>query len=642
MSAPRPIEILPEHLANQIAAGEVVERPASVVKELCENAIDAGATRVEVAIEGGGVGLVAVTDDGAGMSADDLGKSVLRHATSKLRNLDELMRLGTFGFRGEALPSIASVSRLRIETRRAGDAGGHALELDGPDPARIEPFGAPVGTRVLVRDLFHNVPARRKFLRALATESAHVAEVVEAVALAHPHVTVRLLRDGRTAREYLRAAGRAERVRDVVGELELRRVEGRRGPIAIEALLSGIDDARLGATGLRLFVNGRPVKDRTLARAVAIAYGPELEPGRFPRGAVYLELPPELVDVNVHPQKTEVRFAESRAVLDAIQNVVRAELEGGPFARVGLTTAPVNERGPVDPKRDALRAERLEGGTAWMGSGALSREAVARLAPRARPEPAQTFEPRGATAPLPFDAPAGAAPAAFDTEDPLDRLPPLPARSIAAEPPGASIAASTTEAATRGTATMPAREAPRAIGRTLGGLWLAETRDAVVVIDPRAALERALAAELASGPPAAARLKRPELVEVGAQAVARVEAAVALCASLGLELRPAGPTTVAAHAIPAALAAYAGPLPLVAETIATLARTASVEPAARRAMLAEALAAAAVAEPAPLDDAAVVRAFAAITADELLHAPARSAVVARLPLRELLARARRR
>jgi DNA mismatch repair protein MutL len=641
MSAPRPIEILPEHLANQIAAGEVVERPASVVKELCENAVDAGATRVEVAIEGGGVGLVAVTDDGAGMSADDLAKSVLRHATSKLRSLDELMRLGTFGFRGEALPSIASVSRLRIETRRAGDAGGHALELDGPDPARIEPFGAPVGTRVLVRELFYNVPARRKFLRALATESAHVAEVVEAVALAHPHLTVRLVRDGRTAREYLRAPGRAERVRDVVGELELRRIEGRRGPIAIEALLSGVDDARLGATGLRLFVNGRPVKDRTLARAVAVAYGPELEPGRFPRGAVYLELPPELVDVNVHPQKAEVRFAESRAVLDAIQNVVRAELEGGPFARVGLAAAPAGERGPVDAKRDALRAERLEGGTAWTGSGALSREAVDRIAPRARPEPAPAFEPRGQTAPLPFATPSGSERAAFDAIDPLDRLPPLPAqplpvRGVAAEPPRATTSISTTAS------TATSREALRAIGTTLGGLWLAETRDAIVVIDPRAALERALSAELVAGPPAAARLRRPELVEVGSQAVARVEAAVALCASLGFELRPAGPTAVAAHAIPTALAAYAGPLPLVAEAIAALARTAAVEPEARRALIAEALAAAAVAEPAPLDDAAVVRALASIPPDELLRAPARSPVMARLPLRELLARARRR
>jgi DNA mismatch repair protein MutL len=633
MSALRPIEILPDHLANQIAAGEVVERPASVVKELCENAIDAGATRVEVAIEGGGVGLVAVTDDGAGMSADDLAKSVLRHATSKLRSLDELMRLGTFGFRGEALPSIASVSRLRIETRRAGDAGGHALELDGPDPARIEPFGAPVGTRVLVRDLFYNVPARRKFLRALATESAHVAEVVEAVALAHPHVTVRLVRDGRTAREYLRAPGRAERVRDVVGDLELRRIEGRRGPVAIEALLSGVDDARVGATGLRLFVNGRPVKDRALARAVAMAYGPELEPGRFPRGAVYLELPPELVDVNVHPQKTEVRFAESRAVLDAIHHVVRAELEGGSFARVGLAAVPASDRGPVDAKRDALRAERLEGGTAWTGSGALSREAVERIAPRSRPEPGRAFEPRGQTAPLPF--------AASSTEertpvDPLDRLPPLPARDVATTP--RATTPSTSTAANPATANEP----PRAIGTTLGGLWLAETRDAIVVVDPRAALERALAAELVAGPPGAARLKRPELVEVGAQAVARVEAAVALCASLGFELRPAGPTAVAAHAIPAALAAYAGPLPLVAEAIATLARTASLDPDARRAQLAEALAAAAVAEPAPIDDAAVVRALAAITPDELLHAPARSPVVARLPLRDLLARARRR
>ncbi|MFO0612582.1 MAG: DNA mismatch repair endonuclease MutL [Polyangiaceae bacterium] len=210
VSPPQPsiVRVLPADLANKIAAGEVVERPASVVKELVENAIDAGATRIEVNVEAGGVGLVSVTDDGSGMSREDVALAVERHATSKIGRVEDLHAIGTFGFRGEALPSIASVSRFRIVTKRHHDLEATSVVIDGGGPADVTIAGAPPGTQVDVRDLFFNVPARRKFLRALPTESAHITEVVEAIALSHPDVTIALARDGRLVRSYLRASTR--------------------------------------------------------------------------------------------------------------------------------------------------------------------------------------------------------------------------------------------------------------------------------------------------------------------------------------------------------------------------------------------------------------------------------------------------
>lgn len=316
------IRVLPDDLANQIAAGEVVERPASVVKELIENAIDAGGRRVSVEIEQGGVALVRVSDDGAGMSREDASLAVLRHATSKLSAIDDLLALESFGFRGEALPSIASVSRFSLRTRRREEEEGSLVRVEGGAPAEVTPTGAAPGTVVEVRELFFNVPARRKFLKATGTESARVTEVVQCAALSQPEVALFLTRDGRAAGEWLRASSREERARAIFAGEELAACRGSRGPLAVEAFLSRPERARPGATSLYLFVNGRPVRDRILARSVALAYGSVLEPGRYPIGVVYLELPADRVDVNVHPQKAEVRFADARAVGDALYRVV--------------------------------------------------------------------------------------------------------------------------------------------------------------------------------------------------------------------------------------------------------------------------------------------------------------------------------
>lgn len=359
------IAVMPPGLASQIAAGEVVERPASAVKELVENAVDAGATRADVEIEGGGITRLAVADDGHGMSREDAVLALERHATSKLFAIGDLARITTYGFRGEALPSIASVSRLSLRTRAAADDAGTLIDTEGGSPAVVRPIGAPVGTTVEVRDLFFNVVARRKFLRSASTESGHVADVVEAAALARPDLTFTLTRDGRRVREWLRVDSRKERVSAMLGE-GLATCEGERGPLRVEAFLSRPEYARTGAGGLRLMVNSRPVRDRSLIYTIAQAYGSVLERGRYPRGVVYLDLPPTLVDVNVHPQKGEVRFADHRAVTDAVYHLLSTQLarafslptpSRSPWTKSAAAAAAAKSPGEADdPSAGAPRA----------------------------------------------------------------------------------------------------------------------------------------------------------------------------------------------------------------------------------------------------------------------------------------------
>src|SRR5882672_6199308 len=337
---------LPDDLANQIAAGEVVERPSSVAKELIENAIDAHATRIRLDVEAGGVGLIRVSDDGDGMPPEDAQLAIERHATSKISTLDDLSRIRSYGFRGEALPSIASVSRFALRTQRREDDAGVEVLIAGGGARTVKPCGVAPGTTIEVRDLFFNVPARRKFLRSLATESAHITEVAEAAALAAPELTLVLSRESRVVREWLRARDREERVRGSFGDEPLSRCTGERGPLRVEGFLSRPERARAAASALTLFVNGRTVRDRALSRAVAQAYGSVLEGGRYPLGVVYLEIDPSLVDVNVHPQKAEVRFADGRAVGEALFRILADELArafGMPVATRSWNRTPKTE-----------------------------------------------------------------------------------------------------------------------------------------------------------------------------------------------------------------------------------------------------------------------------------------------------------
>ena len=324
------IRLLDDTLIDQIAAGEVIERPANLVKELVENAVDARATSITVSVEDGGRGQVRVIDDGIGMSPEDAALSIQRHATSKISAFDDLVRVTTLGFRGEALPSIGSVSKMRITTRPRNDLEGTRIVVEGGEVREMSPAGCPPGTTVEVNDLFYNVPARKKFLRARQTETSRIFEVCQRLALSHPELRLQVTSDGRTARQYLPAANLAERAYQVFGEVKLQEIHTEREGLVLDAVLAPIELARAGARHLFLFVNGRPIVDRGLARAIAFAYGGRLQPGHYPRGVVSLHLPPEDVDVNAHPQKTEVRFKQTAHLVDLVTRMIAARLPAAP------------------------------------------------------------------------------------------------------------------------------------------------------------------------------------------------------------------------------------------------------------------------------------------------------------------------
>jgi DNA mismatch repair protein MutL len=340
------IRVLSDHVANQIAAGEVVERPASVAKELVENAIDAGARRVEVDAEGGGRRLLRVSDDGEGMTRDDAVLAFERHATSKITSAEDLERVTTLGFRGEALASIASVARVELLTQREGEAEGTRVLIEGGRMRDVAPAARPKGTTITARDLFFNIPARRKFLRSEATESFHLANLVTHYALAHPEIGFSLVSNGR---EVLRA-GPAENLRERAyqifgaeflesllevggGHEAAARVTGYEAAARVSGYVSAPRTRRTTRDAQYLFVNGRYVRDRLVARALSEGYRSVLPQGSYPSALLFLEVPPDEVDVNVHPAKTEVRFRRVSAVADAVRESVRATLAAGGFLR---------------------------------------------------------------------------------------------------------------------------------------------------------------------------------------------------------------------------------------------------------------------------------------------------------------------
>jgi DNA mismatch repair protein MutL len=331
------IRVLSDHLANQIAAGEVVERPASVAKELVENSIDAGARRIEVDVEAGGRRLLRVSDDGDGMTQDDALLAFERHATSKISTADDLNSIGTLGFRGEALASIASVARVELVTQTEGEAEGTRVFIEGGRMRDVKPAARPRGTTITVRDLFFNVPARRKFLRSEATESFHLASLVTHYALAHPEIAFVLTNNGRESLRVAVAASLRERAYQIFGAEfldSLLEVGGGNATVArVSGYVSAPRERRTTRDAQYLFVNGRYVRDRLVSRALGEGYRTVLPHGVYPAALLFLEVPLEEVDVNVHPAKTEVRFRRAAAVSDAVREAVRAALAAGGYVR---------------------------------------------------------------------------------------------------------------------------------------------------------------------------------------------------------------------------------------------------------------------------------------------------------------------
>jgi len=338
------VQRLPEDLVNKIAAGEVVERPASVAKELLENAIDAGARSVHVEIEAGGKSLIRVRDDGCGMNRADAEMALERHATSKLQALSDLQSILTHGFRGEALPSIASVSDLVLRTRDEASAGGTEVAVGHGRFRHVRDAGHPRGTTVEARDLFGGVPARRKFLRAESTEAAHVAEAVTLLALARPEAGFFLKSSGRVLIEAPSVADLGARIYQIFGGRRLEDlvgVDGGEDDVRVSGFVSRPDRPRPGRPTLRLYVNRRPVRDRALTKAVAEGYRAAGAGERMGEAFLFLEVPPHMVDVNVHPAKAEVRFADARTVWVAVERAVRQALSAGARRAPAVDTARV-------------------------------------------------------------------------------------------------------------------------------------------------------------------------------------------------------------------------------------------------------------------------------------------------------------
>ena len=345
------IQQLAPHIADLIAAGEVVERPASVVKELVENAIDAGATAVVVEIQRGGMGLIRVTDNGCGIAAAELPTAFLRHATSKLRKAEDLGAIGTLGFRGEALAAIAAVSHVEITTRQKGAVGGAKLRLDGGVPGPVEDTGAPEGTTIAVRDLFYNTPARLKFMRKDSAETAAVAGLMQHLALSHPGISFRFLKDGADALHTpgdgrLDSAIYAALGRDFARGLV--EVKGRGGDIEVHGFVTAPLMGRGSRAMQTFFVNGRFIKSQLLTAALEEGYRNQLMKGKFPGCVLFVTLPVTAVDVNVHPAKTQVKFAREREVFDAVFHTVLDGLEekrpaAPEVKRAAETTNPRND-----------------------------------------------------------------------------------------------------------------------------------------------------------------------------------------------------------------------------------------------------------------------------------------------------------
>ena len=536
------VRALPDTLASKIAAGEVVQRPANALKELIENSLDAGASSVEVTLQRAGSELIQVVDDGAGMGPRDAEAAFGRHATSKLRTFEDLERLRTLGFRGEALASIASVARVELKTRRQQDAAAVCIRVDGGTLAGSGPCASAVGTCVSVRDLFYNVPARRAFLKSPATEFKHLVETFQALALSHPGVAFSLVHDG-TEVYHLAAAPEdlPRRLADLLGsdlDGQLVPLEEATSYLTVRGVVGRPERARRSRTDQYLFVNGRFVKSRSLAHAVASAYGALLSERQFPLSVLFLDVDPRHVDVNVHPTKTEVVFDDDRGIYSFVRAVVKKGLAAG---GLGMDL----ELPPAAPPE--LRAEA----TAWPDAPRPT------LPPPVLPPPVlpPSALPSGSGPPLP--APGRSAPPDYAPGDGATVRPNVPSRSTPPQPAGGYGGA---EAGSAGSAharpsAVDTDDGPLDVGRALwqlhGRYLLSPVRTGLLVIDQQAAHERILYERaldaMASGMAPSQQLLFPFTVELSASDHALLAEIAPDLAGLGFDLqipRNGGPILV--------------------------------------------------------------------------------------------------
>jgi len=533
------IQVLPELLVRKIAAGEVVERPASVVKELVENAVDAEATRIAVTIEDGGRQLIRVTDDGAGMTADELRLAVTPHATSKVRVEEDLYDISTMGFRGEALASISAVSKMRLVSRVADQVEAHELRVVAEQVESSMAAGAPPGTTIEVRDLFFNVPARRKFLRTPSTEVGHINEQLTRVALPNPQIGFELTNNKRVTQNLPRCDSRRERIAKVYGpELAsalMHAVRDERG-VRIEAFLAPPTQSRATAQWQYAFVNGRYVRDKHLMHATKEAYRGLTEPTRHAVVFLFIDLDPRSVDVNVHPTKIEVRWVEGNLIHSQVLSVLRETLQEHDLTPA-LST--VRASRPVDPvEQDRVRRETA----AWLRSENP-------MSPTDRPTydgagvlPPSRAEGRRANFPAPREAMAA-------WEALYRGAEPRPGDDADRQAPG--------EVMVPGRADLPDGDF-RGRAVQMHNLYLVvETDEGILIVDQHALHERVmyeqLKARIATDKLESQRLLLPETVSVSAEEAATLEEHRDLLDRLGIEVTSFGTDSVAVQSFPSVL-----------------------------------------------------------------------------------------
>lgn len=557
MSAPgpRPIRPLPDILINQIAAGEVVERPASVVKELVENAIDAGASRVDIDLEEGGVRLIRIRDNGSGIAPEQLPLAVSRHATSKIADLDDLESVATLGFRGEALPSIASVSRFTLSSRRAHDEHGSALQIEGGKIGEVTPRAHAPGTTVEVRELFYNVPARRKFLRAERTELGHIEEWLRSLALARPDVELRVSHNGKASRRYKPGDLYSDaRLAETLGEdfaNQAVRVDHSGAGLRLHGWIAQPHYSRASADQQYLYVNGRSVRDRSVAHAVKMAYGDVLYHGRQPAYVLFLELDPTRVDVNVHPAKHEVRFRDSRLVHDFVYRTLKDALAD---TRAGMSAQEIGA-GPVHPADAVAAATASSAGASGFGlvrgpapgAGSGGGGGFSGWRPQ-QPLGLQVADVPAAYAAL-YAAPAGAERGVALPPMPTENGLPVTSADAGVPPLGYAIA-------------------------QLHGIYiLAENAEGLIVVDMHAAHERIGYERLKNAHDGIGLQSQPLLVPitlaVGEREADTAESEAETLAALGFEVTRAGPGSLHVRSIPALLA-HAEPEGLLRDVLTDL------------------------------------------------------------------------
>jgi DNA mismatch repair protein MutL len=558
--APRPlraIQPLPDQLISQIAAGEVVERPASVVKELLENAMDAGATTLRIVLEEGGVKRISITDDGCGIPPDELPLALMRHATSKIRSLEELEAVATLGFRGEALASIASVAEMSITSRTADVA--HATKIDATTGA-LSPAAGAVGTTIEVRELYFNTPARRKFLKSEQTEFGHCLEMIRRAALARPDVAISVLHNGKAV-EHWNATEPAQRVAKILGDSFATAhlpLDEQAGPLAVYGC-AGLPTASRGRADQQyFFVNGRFVRDKLLTHAVRAAYEDVLHGDRYPSYVLFLDLPPEAVDVNVHPSKIEVRFRDSRSihqyVFHAVQRALARHAGASPETTAGGHAAHI-EAAPAGPASfpNTPLAQGSISGTGGSGFSSASPSSSSSGTTWMR-------QARMTQGTLPVAQPLALYDALFGRKDTGAGTP--GGTTIVARDAAGSAAAPIAPLAGLATSALAAAahdEQPLgfALGQIHGIYVLAQNAHGLVIVDMHAAHERILYEQfknaLADRTVAVQSLLLPVSMTATPVEIGTVEEERDTLESLGFDLAVLSPTTLAIRAVPALL-----------------------------------------------------------------------------------------